>query len=191
MPGLPSRAQATPGHISDARRKTQDRLTWAAAAAPGLGQTWPRRKTQDPPRTRLPGTRTRYPRLRTQDARLHPRQIKIDRAACPVKLRRRRCHRPQNTAYSTQSVTGVWRQCLLLYILIPPKRPFYRCKGGHLGYPIPLCFQSWSCVFPREVRSSICSKGCALVSASSTSSYSASMKAAGCSSLNLDSCSII
>ena len=173
--------------MQDARRKIDSP---GCGCGSRLGQTWPRRKTQDPPRPDC-GHQTRYPRLRTQDARLHPRQIKIDRAACPVKLRRRRCHQPQNTAYSTQSVTDVWRQCLLLYILIPPKRPFYRCKGGHLGYPIPLCFQSWSCVFPRAVRSSICSKGCAPVSASSTSSYSASMKAAGCSSLNLDSCSII
>ncbi len=111
------------------------------AAAPGPDQTWPRRKSQDHPRTRLPGTQTRYSRLQSQGAGHHPRQIKIDRAACPVKLRRRRCHQPQNTAYSTQSVTDVWRHCLLLYILIPPKRPFYRCKGGHLGYPIPLCFR--------------------------------------------------
>jgi len=132
---------AAPGHISDARRKTQDKITQAAAAAPGLDQTWPRCKTQDHPRTTQPGTRTRYSRLQTQGARHLPRQIKIDRAACPSKLRRRRCRQPQNTAYSTQSVTDVWRQCLLLYILIPPKRPFYRCKGGHLGYPIPLCFQ--------------------------------------------------
>lgn len=132
-------SSAAPGHISDARRKTQDRLT--PAAAPELGQTWPRRKTQDHSRTTQPGSRTRYLHLQTQDARHHPRQIKIDRAACPVKLRRRRCHQPQNTAYSTQSVTDVWRHCLLLYILIPPKRPFYRCKGGHLGCLIPLCFQ--------------------------------------------------
>ena len=157
------------------------------AAAPGPGQTWWRRKSQDFPRTTLPGTRTRYLRLQSQGAGHHPRQIKIDKAACPVKLRRRRCHQPQNTAYSTQSVTDVWRQCLLLYILIPPKRPFYPCKGEHQGCLNPLCFQPASCVSPRVVRSSICSKGCALVSASSISSYSASIKAAGCSSRSLPS----
>jgi len=116
-----------------------------------------------------------------QDAPRHRLQIKIGRPSRGVKLRKKKYPQPQNNSYSKQSgrVWGLF--CFLLLFLTRRNSKPRHGTNERQDSPNLRGFQSSSHGSSAAVISLIVSIGCALVSASFTSSNSPSINAAGCS----------